>query len=327
VTASNTGRATVPGARTAGITVTRRDVTAGLHHLGIASGDLVFFHSSLKSMGHVEGGPDTVLDGFLDAVGEQGTVVVPAFKLTERIGPFGSWYDHETTPSTVGLITETLRCRVDAVRSHHPTHSVAAAGRLALAVTAPHRAAFGRISPWCDAAFAHNSPFDLLARWDAWYVLLGVSFQVQTIMHYLETMLVDAVLRRATESDRPRLMASVRRWGGEGIWPAPDRTRLGEALCARGVYARSTIGQATVYGARFQSVLLHALRLVMDAPQAWLANEVVTWMGTPLNPARVLAEYTAPDGAPPLMIPAASYSCAGRSRDTQGKPVAQESLG
>jgi hypothetical protein len=37
-------------------------------------------------------------------------------------------------------------------------------GREAAAITAGHRQAHGRVSPWCDAAFAHDSPLDLLAR-------------------------------------------------------------------------------------------------------------------------------------------------------------------
>ena len=70
---------------------TSADVTAGLHALGITAGDTVFFHSSLKSMGRVTGGPEAVIGGFLEAVGPTGTVVVPTFTLTERLGPFGSW--------------------------------------------------------------------------------------------------------------------------------------------------------------------------------------------------------------------------------------------
>jgi aminoglycoside 3-N-acetyltransferase len=64
----NTDRAAIPAAP--GPTTTRRDVVLGLRRLGVAPGDTVFFHSSLKSMGRVEGGAETVLDGFLEAVGE-----------------------------------------------------------------------------------------------------------------------------------------------------------------------------------------------------------------------------------------------------------------
>lgn len=293
---------------------TSADVTAGLRALGITAGDTVFFHSSLKSMGRVSGGPETVIAGFVDALGLTGTVVVPTFTLTERLGPFGSWYDHQTTPSTVGLITETLRRRPDAQRSFHPVHSVAAVGRLARMVTAQQRNAFGRRSPWCDAGFAQGSPFDLLTRWNAWYVLLGVEFQVQTIMHYLETILVDAVLRRADLAERAGLRSQVRRWGGPGIWPAPERMPLGAALAADGTYRHATIGPADVYGSRFQAVLGRALEIVLGAPATWLDEAFRDWMGAPLDPAAVLAEYVTPGGGPPLAAPTQALSCAGLAR-------------
>ena len=293
---------------------TSADVTAGLRVLGIAAGDTVFFHSSLKSMGRVTGGPEAVVGGFLEAVGPTGTVVVPTFTLTERLGPFGSWYDHEATPSSTGLITDTLRRRPDAMRSFHPTHSVAAVGRLARMVTAQQRNTFGRRSPWCDAGFAQGSPFDLLTRWNAWYVLLGVEFQVQTIMHYLETILVDAVLRRASVAEREVLRTQVRRWGAPGIWPAPERMPLGAALAADGTYRHATIGPADVYGSRFQAVLGRALEIVLETSEAWLSQAFRAWMGVPLDPAAVLAEYVAPGGGAPLAAPALAISCVGLAR-------------
>ena len=83
-------------------------------------------------------------------------------------------------------------------------------------VTAQQRNTFGRRSPWCDAGFAQGSPFDLLTRWNAWYVLLGVEFQVQTIMHYLETILVDSVLRRASVAEREALRSTGQTLGFAG---------------------------------------------------------------------------------------------------------------
>jgi aminoglycoside 3-N-acetyltransferase len=295
--------------------VTRTDVASGLRRLGIGPGDTVFFHSSLKSLGHVVGGPDAVIDGFLDATGATGTVVVPVFTLVGRVGPFGSWYDHEASPSTVGRITETLRRRPDAVRSVHPIHSVAALGRLREAVTSPHARANGRVSPWCDAAFAHDSPLDLLVRWNAWYVLLGVGFHVQTLMHYVETILADAVLRRARPDARPRWLAGVRRWGIPGVWASLDRVPLGEALVAGGTYRPGTIGAATVYLARMQPVVQDTLRRVLGDPERWLNAPFREWMGPVLEPDQVFATYTAPGGAPPLDLASAALSCAGHVRE------------
>ncbi len=262
-------------------TVTRAGVAAGLGRLGLGAGETVFFHSSLRSLGYVVGGADAVIDGFRDAVGPAGTVVVPTFTLLGRVGPFGSWYDHQRSPSTVGAITETLRRRPGAVRSFHPIHSVAALGRRAVEVTAGHRHARGRVSPWCDAAFAAGSPFDLLARWDAWYVLLGAGMNTQTIMHFAETVLVDAVLRRFTGAAQAQALGAVRRWGTPGVWPSLDRVRLGEDLLAGGTYRTVTIGDATVRGARFRSILRATFARVVGDPEAWLNPPFREWMGAP----------------------------------------------
>ncbi len=64
-----TGRSNVRGS----------DITAALRRVGIGPGDVVFAHSSLSAFGHVEGGADAVIDALLDAVGGNGTVVLPAF--------------------------------------------------------------------------------------------------------------------------------------------------------------------------------------------------------------------------------------------------------
>jgi len=57
--------------------VTQKDVCETLKSLGIKNGDILLFHSSLKSFGEIENGADTVIDGVLDAVGTNGTAVVP----------------------------------------------------------------------------------------------------------------------------------------------------------------------------------------------------------------------------------------------------------
>lgn len=48
--------------------------------LGVARGDAVMLHSSLSALGPVEGGAATVVDALLEAVGRDGTLLVPAFR-------------------------------------------------------------------------------------------------------------------------------------------------------------------------------------------------------------------------------------------------------
>ena len=94
-------------ARTAS-NVERQEITHALHQVGVRPGDTVMFHSSLSSMGWVVGGADTVIDGFLDAVGPEGTVVVPTLCRRpdgERHLTFDRW-NIATSVSCVGRITE-----------------------------------------------------------------------------------------------------------------------------------------------------------------------------------------------------------------------------
>ncbi|OSC63358.1 AAC(3) family N-acetyltransferase, partial [Streptomyces sp. 4F] len=50
---------------------------AGLRELGVRSDDTLLVHSSLSSLGWVCGGPVAVVQGLLDALGPDGTLVVP----------------------------------------------------------------------------------------------------------------------------------------------------------------------------------------------------------------------------------------------------------
>ncbi|MFW5866632.1 MAG: AAC(3) family N-acetyltransferase, partial [Armatimonadota bacterium] len=129
-----------PEAGDRAVQVTREDVTRAAREIGITPGDTLFFHSSLSSMGHVIGGPDAVIDGFLDAVGPEGTVAAPTlcdWEAHEQHLVFERW-DPTTSPSFVGAITERFRQRPDAIRSDHATHSVAAIGARAEELTAGH---------------------------------------------------------------------------------------------------------------------------------------------------------------------------------------------
>ena len=60
--------------------LTRQLVTDQLGALGITGGDVVMMHSSLSALGPVDDGAETVVDGILDAIGADGTLLVPAFR-------------------------------------------------------------------------------------------------------------------------------------------------------------------------------------------------------------------------------------------------------
>jgi len=148
--------------------VTQSDIRDALQRAGLRRGDKVLLHSSLSSMGRVEGGADAVIDAFLDVLGPEGTLMVPTFSLCE-----GPW-DPAIVPSTTGRITETLRLRPESVRSLHPSHSVAAIGRDARALTDGHMQA---------EANGIRSPIDTLAQAGGYVFLLGVDHTANTTVH------------------------------------------------------------------------------------------------------------------------------------------------
>lgn len=64
-------------------------------------------HSSLKSLGYVEGGADTVIQAFLDTIEESGTLVMPTLIQKDFANAYKTWYLDK--PSDVGYITEVFR--------------------------------------------------------------------------------------------------------------------------------------------------------------------------------------------------------------------------
>lgn len=149
--------------------VTREDVARELHKAGVNRGDNLLVHSSMSSLGWVEGGPDAVIDGILDVIEPDGTAMVPTFNYWAT-----EIFDPQITPGLTGAVSEALRRRSTAVRSLHPTHSVAAIGRRASEFTSNHDVA---------GALRLDSPVDRLAKANGWVVLLGVRHDSNSTVH------------------------------------------------------------------------------------------------------------------------------------------------
>ncbi len=136
--------------------VTKAELRDGLDSLGIHPGDAVMLHSSLKSIGFVDGGPRTVLEALIEAVGPTGTLVVPTYWLpggtilqTCRLE--GYVFDPRRNGSNLGRLPSEFLNFAGIERSIHPTHSVSALGRDAHFVVVEHHRApsiFGPGSPW-----------------------------------------------------------------------------------------------------------------------------------------------------------------------------------
>lgn len=151
--------------------LTKRDILAMLRRADIEPGDAVAVHSSLRRVGKVDGGADTIIDALCEAVGPDGHIAMP----TMRYPSIGEGvYDPATTPSVTGTLTEVFRQRPGAVRSEHPTHSITVIGPRADEFAADH------LQVECVGI---GSPLDKLAQAGGKVLLMGVSHVHNTTVH------------------------------------------------------------------------------------------------------------------------------------------------
>ena len=153
--------------------VTPYRLIADLEALGLDTGQTVVVHSSLRSIGYVEGGARTVVEAFQHVVGLTGVLLFPTFTYSgsDQFAP-------GVTPGKTGAITEAARHWPGAIRSWHPTHSVVAIGQAAATICAAHHLVGG---------LAVDSPLDRAAQRGGVIVLVGVGHTSNSTVHVGES--------------------------------------------------------------------------------------------------------------------------------------------
>jgi aminoglycoside 3-N-acetyltransferase len=120
------------------IPVTREMIADDLRILGISKGEILNLKISLKSIGMVEGGADTVIDALLDVVGEEGTLVADSF-----VEPFPVFFrifrkkmiSDDSSLSYAGAVTNAIMKKSGVLRATHPIQRFAAVGKHAKELT------------------------------------------------------------------------------------------------------------------------------------------------------------------------------------------------
>ena len=150
-----------------------KQLVADLKKIGLKNGDDVYVHSSLKSIGWIEGGPASLIDAFLEVLGTEGTLLVPThtYCFTKRGVPP---YNKHATPTVLGAFPEAVRLHSRALRSDNGSHSSAAIGKNAEYYTASHDKAF---------AMGYDSPLNRLYCNHGKILLLGVTHKANTSIH------------------------------------------------------------------------------------------------------------------------------------------------
>ncbi|TAH69658.1 MAG: AAC(3) family N-acetyltransferase [Anaerolineaceae bacterium] len=156
---------------------TKQDLLESISKIEILPTDTLMVHSSMKAIGEVEGGADTVLDAFIQYLQDDGLLIFPTHTW-EQINDEYNVYDPMTEPSCVGILTNLFLKRPGVIRSLHPTHSVAALGKDAAYYTSGEE--------HFDTPCSRNGCWGKLYDRKAKILFLGSSLKKNTYIHGVE---------------------------------------------------------------------------------------------------------------------------------------------
>lgn len=156
--------------------ITKKNLINDIRKMGIESTDKIMIHSSMKSIGDVEGGADTVVDAFIEYFAD-GMVMMPTHTWAQMSEQYNV-FDPATEPACVGIIPNIFMKRPEVVRSLHPTHSMAVWGKGAAKYIA------GEDN--CTTPCTPGGCWDRLRDINAKILLVGVNHIKNTYIHSVE---------------------------------------------------------------------------------------------------------------------------------------------
>jgi aminoglycoside 3-N-acetyltransferase len=164
----------------------KSELVRQLRELGVEAGDILLVHTAFRAVRPVEGGPLGLIGALREALGPDGTLVMPSWS-----GNDDEIFDKESSPATPDLgVTADMFWRLPGVRRSDHVHAFAAVGPAAQAIIAdplplpPHIAA---------------SPVGRVHDRDGKILLLGTDHSSNTTLHLAE-LLADVPYRTTSTS-------------------------------------------------------------------------------------------------------------------------------
>jgi len=252
--------------------ITRNRIITDLKTLGVEPGDTLFVHSSMSKIGWIIGDVVTLIQALMEAVGENGTLMMPGE--SSGNGEPSHWqypavpetwweiirqeipsYDPRITPTRrVGKVPEAFRSFPGVLRSSHPQISFQAWGRYTEYLVQDHP---------LENPLGEESPLGRLYELDGKILLLGVNHDSNTSIHLAED-------KARIPGFPTRRKGAVILEDGDRVWKtwteldydSDDFILVGEAYEATLTYNRGYIGQA-------ESRLFN-MRSIVDFAIGWM---------------------------------------------------------
>jgi aminoglycoside 3-N-acetyltransferase len=239
----------------------RQGLADGFRGLGVAPGDTVMLHASVRAVGEVAGGPDQIHLALKDALTADGTLMMyascPAYydevgrghlhpdqerELADKLpafDPFTARAEREN-----GALVELLRTYPGSTVNPHVARFVVWGRQAAYLISE---------QPW-DYAFGHRSALDRFVALDGKILLLGCDHDTVTFLHYAEHI-VDIPEKRVARYEVPVNEDGRRVWrrmeefdtsseGAHPNWPGRFFARLVDAYLAQANNLGGYVGDA-----------------------------------------------------------------------------------
>lgn len=157
---------------------TKEALKQDLKKMGLTGTETIMIHSSMKAIGAVEGGAETVIDALMEYF-QEGLLLLPTHTWNQMSEEYRV-FDPQTEPACVGILPNLFMKREGVVRSLHPTHSIAAYGKRAEEYIQGEE----QIKTPC----APNGCWGRLLQEEAKILLIGVTHARNTFIHSIEEM-------------------------------------------------------------------------------------------------------------------------------------------
>jgi aminoglycoside 3-N-acetyltransferase len=242
----------------------RAQLAADLRALGVAPGDVLMVHASVRAVGDVAGGPDQIHLALKDALTPEGTLLMYAGcpRYVDEIGrgPLTPEYEAELLEKMPALDPETARAAREngtlveflrtypGTRVNHHVARFAAWGKRTDSLFAQQ--------PW-NYAFGHDSALERFVALDGRILLLGADHDTVTFLHFAEHI-ADFPGKRVARFKVPVLENGTRVWremeefntAADGVhanWPDQFFARIVDSYLASAGNHGGKVGDAACF--------------------------------------------------------------------------------
>jgi len=254
----------------------RRQLATDFRALGVAPGDVVMLHASVRAVGQIAGGPDQIHLALKDALTDDGTLLMyascPSYvdevgrgdlsaereaELHEKLPPFDPYTARASREN--GALVELLRTYPGSRVNPHPARFVVWGKQTDYLLS--HQ-------PW-DYAFGRDSILDRFTMLDGKILLLGSDHDNVTYLHYAEHI-VDIPDKRIARFKVPVEENGTRVWrdmeefdtssaGVHANWPDAFFAKIVDGYLAATDNTGGRVGDASCYLFRARGLLEFAL--------------------------------------------------------------------